>query len=263
MFGCLTRIGCLLIFVVAGAIGWFTQDAWLPKVKAQVKTTAPGLVRRVKEIASKAGVPSSRGNAKSGASDNANDNANDNAGGSAKSPASESQWTALSAAGAERGREAVAKLNQKNGPAYVNVGASDLASFALDSILHGISSGASTAQAIAKNDRIYMKAMVSAADLGGPKTLGPLSGLVEGKQELTVGGRLEVLAPGKAQFRIEEISLGELKLPSVVIPRIVARIGVKDRTANTPGDAIPVNVPASLADVRVNKGHVTLYKTTP
>lgn len=259
MFGCLARIGCLLIFVVAGAIGWFTQDAWLPKVKAQVRTTAPVLVRKAKEIASKAGVPSSRGNAKSGASDNANDNA----GGSAKSPASESQWTALSAAGAERGREAVAKLNQKNGPAYVNVGAADLASFVLDSILHGISQGASTAQAIAKNDRIYMKAMVSAADLGGPKTLGPLSGLVEGKQELTVGGRLEVLAPGKAQFRIEEISLGELKLPSVVIPRIVARIGVKDRTANTPGDVIPVNVPASLADVRVNKGHVTLYKTTP
>jgi hypothetical protein len=247
MFGCLARIGCLLVLVAAGAIGWFTQDAWLPKVKAQVRTTAPGLVRKVKEIAVKAGVPTSRGNSS----------------GSEKSPASETQWTALSAAGAERGREAVAKLNQKNGPAYVNVGAADLASFVLDSILHGFSPRASGAQAIAKDERLYMKAMVTAADLGGPKTLGPLSGLLEGKQELTVGGRLEVLSPGKAQFRVEEISLGELALPRAVIPRLVARIGVRDRTAGTPGDAIPVIVPASLADVRVNKGHVTLYKTTP
>jgi hypothetical protein len=72
-----------------------------------------------------------------------------------------------------------------------------------------------------------------------------------------------VLSPGKAQFRVEEISLGELALPRAVIPRLVARIGVRDRTAGTPGDAIPVIVPASLADVRVNKGHVTLYKSTP
>jgi hypothetical protein len=145
----------------------------------------------------------------------------------------------------------------------VNVGAADLASFVLDSALHGFSPRASGAQAIAKDDRLYMKAMVTAADLGGPKTLGPLSGLLEGKQELTVGGRLEVLSPGKAQFRVEEISLGELALPRAVIPRLVARIGVRDRTAGTPGDAIPVIVPASLADVRVNKGHVTLYKSTP
>jgi hypothetical protein len=269
MFGCLARIGCLLVIVAAGAIGWFTQDAWLPKVKAQVKTTAPGLVRRVRDIGVKLGVPSTSGSAKGGAGglasgkDNAKGTASGNASGGEKSTASESQWTALSAAGADRGREAVAKLNQKNGPAYVNVGAADLASFVLDSALHGFSPRASGAQAIAKDDRLYMKAMVTAADLGGPKTLGPLSGLLEGKQELTVGGRLEVLAPGRAQFRVEEISLGELALPSAVIPRILARIGVKDRTANTPGDAVPVIVPTSLADVRVNKGHVTLYKSTP
>ena len=243
MFGCLGRIGCLIILVVAGAIGWFTQDAWLPRVKAQANSTAPGLVRKVREIAGKGG----------GTSPTA----------SAKSPATEPQWVALSAAGAERGREAVAKLNQKNGPAYVNVGAADLAAFVLDSILHGFSPSASGAQAIAKNDRIYMKAMVSVADLGGPKTLGPLSAMVSGKQELTIVGKLEVLSPGKAQLRVEEISLGELKVPTALIPKLVQRLGVKGRDASTPGDAIPVHVPNSLADVRVNKGHVTLYKTTP
>jgi hypothetical protein len=30
-----------------------------------------------------------------------------------------------------------------------------------------------------------------------------------------------------------------------------------------PSNAIPVQVPSTLADVRVSKGHITLYKTTP
>jgi hypothetical protein len=104
MFGCLARIGCLLVIVAAGAIGWFTQDAWLPKVKAQVKTTAPGLVRRVRDIGVKLGVPSTSGSAKGGAGglasgkDNAKGTASGNASGGEKSTASESQWTALSAA---------------------------------------------------------------------------------------------------------------------------------------------------------------------
>jgi hypothetical protein len=28
--GCLARLGCLIVLVVAGAIGWFTRDQWLP-----------------------------------------------------------------------------------------------------------------------------------------------------------------------------------------------------------------------------------------
>ena len=242
MFGCLTRIGCLMVLVIAGAIGWTTQKSWLPRVKAQVRSTAPELVRKVRDLTSKG---------ESGGSS------------SAKSAATDPSWTALTAAGAERGRAAVAKLSQKNGPAYVNVGAADLAALVLDSLLHGFSAGASGAQAIARNDRLYMKAMVSVADLGGPKTLGPLSGMISGKQELTIGGRLEVLSPGKAQLRVEEVSLGELKLPNALIPRLIERIGVKTHAAGAQGDAIPVQVPTSLADVRVNTGHITLYKTTP
>jgi hypothetical protein len=231
MFGCLGRIGCLIIVAVVGAIAWFTQDAWLPRVRAEFTTSAPSAKRG----------PTS-GNS-----------------GAAADPG----WTLLSADGAERGREAVAKLNQKNGPSYVNVGAADLAAFVLDSVLHGFSASATGAEAIARDDRLYLRAQVSAADLGGPKTLGPLSGLVQGKQELTIGGRLEVVSPGQAQFRVEEVSVGELKLPTAIIPKLIERATIKHRDPSVPSNAIPVQVPSTLADVRVSKGHITLYKTTP
>ncbi len=51
MFGCLGRLGCLAILLIAGAIGWFTQDAWLPKAKAKIRTTAPALSRTLSRIA--------------------------------------------------------------------------------------------------------------------------------------------------------------------------------------------------------------------
>jgi hypothetical protein len=177
--------------------------------------------------------------------------------------ASAAKWEPLTAEGAARGRAAFESLRSKNGPVFVNLSAGDFASFVLDEALHGMSPDAANAEALARDDRLYLRAQVSVADLGGPKTLGPLSGVLEGKQELTVGGRVEVLKPGRAQFRIDEVSLKELKLPSALIPRLISRIAVSDRDATVADDAIPVRVARELADVRVAKGRVTLYKNVP
>jgi hypothetical protein len=126
-----------------------------------------------------------------------------------------------------------------------------------------MSPGAANAEALARDDHLYLRAQVSVADLGGPKTLGPLSGMVEGKQLLTVRGRVEVLKPGRAQFRIDEVSLNELRLPSALVPRLISRVGVNDRDSTVADDAIPVRIARELADVRIAKGRVTLYKNVP
>ncbi|HEY4218493.1 MAG TPA: hypothetical protein VGM67_15230 [Gemmatimonadaceae bacterium] len=42
--GCIARLGCLIVLVVAGAIGWFTRDQWLParfRPQAAVVAKAP------------------------------------------------------------------------------------------------------------------------------------------------------------------------------------------------------------------------------
>lgn len=41
MFGCLFRMGCLVILLVLGALGWFFRDAWVPRVKRLVSAEAP------------------------------------------------------------------------------------------------------------------------------------------------------------------------------------------------------------------------------
>lgn len=36
MFGCLGRLGCAAVLLVAGALGWLTRDLWLPTVRARI-----------------------------------------------------------------------------------------------------------------------------------------------------------------------------------------------------------------------------------
>ncbi len=44
--GCLTRIGCGAVLVVAGAVGYATKDKWMPKVTDAVRTEAPAVTAK-------------------------------------------------------------------------------------------------------------------------------------------------------------------------------------------------------------------------
>ena len=219
MFGCLGRLGCLIVLAAVAAAGWFSYGWWSPKVRGYFSSSAPA--------------------------------------------ATATSWQPLTPKGAERARVSVAKLAAKNGPVYVNIAPADLAAFVLDSVLHGFSPAASGAVAMARDERIYLRAQISVGDLGGPKTLGPLSSMIQGRQEMTVRGTLDVLKAGRAQLVVDEISMGELKLPAAVIPKLVSRIGMAQRDSTYAPTGIPVHVPRELGDVRITKGKVTLSKVVP
>jgi hypothetical protein len=40
MSGCLRSIGCLVVLVVLGGVGWFSRDVWLPRVTGEPRTTS-------------------------------------------------------------------------------------------------------------------------------------------------------------------------------------------------------------------------------
>ena len=226
MFGCLGRIGCLIVGLALIAAAWFTRDMWEPKVRAGVSAVMHSTPAAT--VAST--LPT---------------------------------WEPLTNAGAARGRSAVASLSQQNGPVYVNISPADLASFALDSVMHGITGRATGVEAMARDDRIYLRGETTVGELGGTSSLGPLSAMFSGKQQLTVRGRLEVLKPGLGQFRVDEIEIGEVKLPGALIPQLIGRYDTSKRDALVASNAIAVPLPRDIADIRVGKGRVTLYKSVP
>jgi hypothetical protein len=227
MFGCIWRLGCLLLLAACAVVGWFTRDSWYPALRHRLHLSPPAVTAP------------------------------------AVSPAPAAKWEPLTADGAARARAAVATLSNRSGRVYVDVAAGDLAAYALGPALRELTRDSTGAEALARDEHVYVRAMVDVADLADATALGPLATMISGKQEVTVRGKLEVIATGRALFVVDRIAFKELELPSALVDKIVGRLAVKGRTAGTPKNAIPFAIPRELADVRVSKGHVVLYKSVP
>lgn len=227
MFGCIWRLGCLLVLAACAAVAWFTRDAWLPAARRRLHLAPPA-----------ATAP-------------------------AVTPVAAAKWEPLTPEGAARTRDAIATLQRRSGRVYVDVAAGDLAAYAIGPAIRELSHDSTGAEALARDERLYVRAMVNVADLADATALGPLATMLNGRQEVTVRGRLEVVGSGRAEFLVDEIAFKELQLPSALIDKIVSRLQVKGRTAGTPKNAIRFTIPRELADVRIARGHVVLYKSVP
>jgi hypothetical protein len=220
MFSCLGRLGCLafILLILAGVAGWFTQDIWMPKVRARV----------------------------------------------GMSPAvSTATWEPVQTSGAARGREALAQLRKRSGPVFVQVRPADLASYAVSAAPTGALTGVKQLETRAEGDKVYFRGVVNTAELGAAGKSGPLSGVMDGMlrgdQQLTVGGRVEVTAPGHGVFHIDDVKVGELRLPTGAVRKLIAHYS-GGAEANG-GESLTFPLPSEIGDVRVQKGQITLYKS--
>ena len=110
---------------------------------------------------------------------------------------------------------------------------------------------------------LLVRANVAVSELGDPKSLGPLGSMLDGRQPVLIGGRLAMLKPGVLGMQVTQMTVNALRLPSALIDRIVRRISVKQRTDSVATDVIAIPVPEAVADVRITKGKIVLYKAVP
>lgn len=127
MFGCLRRLGCLVVLLVVGAL-YAGRRAWLPLLDrasgADPDVAAPA---RPAELA----------------------------------------WQPLDQPGAARGERAVRALAQRRGPVYVTLRPGDLASYAFLSLSDALPPALRDAQTTVIGDRVYVRALVGPGDLPG------------------------------------------------------------------------------------------------
>jgi hypothetical protein len=172
----------------------------------------------------------------------------------------ESGWESLDQAKAERGERAVRALAARNGPVYVNLRAGELASYAFLSLTDTPPLPLNDAQAAIVGDRVFLRSVVSLRDLGG--ALGAVGGLLPERDTLRIGGTFDLVRPGLAQFRVLEAQLGNVPLPSSILPRVLRRGGATGGRGVAP-DGVGIPVPGYIGDVRVARGRITLYKAAP
>lgn len=231
--GCLTRAGCLVIVVAAGAGAYWLYGDRLPS--------------ELGRLAGRAG--------RAVTSDSSGPRDRDRDRGIA--------WASLDDATAG-GAEAVARLSRRNGPAFVTLGAGDLAGFLAAALSRNLPRSSIDPQVAVSGDRVLLRAVVDLRDFAGDGAFGSVIGAaMNGRDTLRLSGTLHAIRPGLAQYRVRELRIKGVDVPPRVIPSLVGTLRRRARTDSLAPDALPIPMPRFISDVRVTNGRVTLYRTTP
>lgn len=174
----------------------------------------------------------------------------------------ESAWQPLSAEASARGKRKIDELSSPAGPVFTNLTASEVASYVFQTVARTIPASADSAEAAVVGDALFVRAVLPVREIAGTGVLGPLGGLLNDRERLTLGGSFRVVRPGLSEFEVREIRLRDIKVPTGAIPRLLRQISRGNRAEGVAPNALAVTTPRSLADVRIANGRVTLYKTT-
>lgn len=127
MFGCLRRVGCLVVILVA-ALAYFTRGYWYEPARAFVGRAGSSTTADADTL---------------------------------------SRWEPLTPASAERGEKQVRGLAAPRGPVYVTLRAGELASYAFLSLANALPPSAKDAEASVVGDRVYVRSVVNLRDFAG------------------------------------------------------------------------------------------------
>lgn len=216
--GCLKRLGCLVVLLVAAVLAWLFRDQWMPHVRR-------AMGRPVAQAA-------------------------------APAPA----WEPLTPEGAARARAAVESLGKRRGPVFANLSPGDLTAYVLEELSKQLPPSADHIEAAAFGRQLHLRAEVDIRDLGDTRALGPLADVLGDRAQVQLGGTLEVVHPGLAEYRVESLRVHDLTIPPPMIPRLLARLARAPRPSGVAADALALTVPPYIADVRIHDGKITLYK---
>jgi hypothetical protein len=219
--GCIGRIGCLVVLVLLGVIGWLTRDRWLHMVNGGTTARSDSAIAATGR---------------------------------------EGVWQPLSAEGGERARRALADLERPNGPTVVTVRASDLGAYVYQELAQQLPPSADSVEAMAVGDQLHVRASVRLKELGGRDVLGPLAAMLGDRERLEIGGNLRVVRPGVGELVVREIRVGQLRIPSPLIPKLLRQLSHRDRPPGISEAGLPLRLPAHIGEVRVAGGNVTMAK---
>jgi hypothetical protein len=172
-------------------------------------------------------------------------------------------WQPLSPDAAARGKRAIEGLASARGPVYANLSANEIASYVVQAAGGAFPASADSVEAAVIGDVLYVRAIVPTKEIASSGVLGPLAGLLNEREKVSLGGSFHVIRPGLSEFQLRDVKLREFSVPRSAIPRLVQQITKGKKTPGVAENALPVPTPPSLADVRISNGRVTLYKTTP
>jgi hypothetical protein len=172
-------------------------------------------------------------------------------------------WASLGDA-SQSGADILGALAQPTGPAYVTVSAADLAAVLSGGLARALPASANSAQVAIDDNLVRLRAVIPLRELGGDGIPALIGGVLTDRDTVEMAGTLELAHAGVAQYRVRELRVRSIDIPPRLIPPLMRSLRNRAMQRDSlPGDAVGIPLPRSVADVRVSRGQVTLYKAVP
>lgn len=170
----------------------------------------------------------------------------------------EGDWKPVTSSEAARGRKVLSGVSSSRAVGPVELTPAEAVGLVLDTLLRELPGARRDVEATIIGDRLYVRANVPLGELGGDM-LGPLKGMVGANEPVLLGGTMDMIRPGLAQFRVAEVKVRDLALPTRLVPRLMRELrrgappaeGVAD-------DAVAFRLPEGVQGVSIHDGQVVL-----
>ena len=268
---CLSRVGCMVVVIGGFAVGYWLYGDRLPsklseaagKAAAKVSEVAGGVARRVTSAVSSDSTASSVRDADR---DTNRDTIRKRNG--AEQPKATVTPRPIAWATIQPTKLApsnpIAALSAKRGPAYVSLGAGELAALLGNAVRLQLPKSATDVQLALEGRQMLIRAAIDISLLAGDGTLAKvLRTVMSGRDTIQLAGSFEPVRPGLAQFHVEQLRVKGLPVPTSLIPTVLSTFRRRPHSDGVADDAIGVRVPNTIADMRVTNGRLILYKAVP
>ena len=167
-------------------------------------------------------------------------------------------WKPISAEAATRAKRVMVRLNEPTGPVFANMAPEELASFILDSAAR-VTETPRPVEAAVQGDKFLLRTTFRVGDLG-LQDVPFLGGAADKTATVIIGGTLTVERPALGELRVKTVRVDAIEVPGPLLSRVTRTLARYLQRAGTRDDSFGFALPAQVADVRIDKGKITLYK---
>jgi hypothetical protein len=172
-------------------------------------------------------------------------------------------WRPVTVGGASHAERLILELGNRGAPPYTTVLPADFAAFMLMDVAGHVPPPQDSTEAAVIDRAFALRTSLDIKALGGRTAFGPVGGMLADREPLTLSGTFDVVRPGVAEFHVHQLSVHGLSVPTPLIPSLVHRIEIGEHPAGLAPDALLLNVPTYVADIRLVSDRVAIYRTMP
>jgi hypothetical protein len=170
----------------------------------------------------------------------------------------EAVYAAPAPEGAERARAALARLGRGGGPAFLDLGAGEVAALIEAALAEAPRRVFDSVRVALLEDELRVRGSLDVSRVP-PSVLGPLSGAIGPREPIELGGAVKADSLGEVWLRVRLLRVRDFPFPRSTLPALLRQL----RVPGAVGAAVPLAGIGPVGDLRVRPTAVRVYRRTP